>query len=136
MFIPTKYAAPDTLTTYHFGGTLYFQEDEEYRTQTLYPVALQVKPSPELDLTYFMQRDIYGDNPLTPDVVEPIIPAEFSVLIHNKGKGDADNVRMITEQPKIVENESGLLLSMEIVKSQVNGEPAQLVLSPTIANKS
>lgn len=135
LFIPTKYAAPDTLTTYHFGGTLYYQDDEEYRTQTLYPVALQVKPSPELDLTYFMQRDIYGDNPLTPDVIEPIIPAEFSVLIHNKGKGDADNVRMITEQPKIVENEKGLAVDFAIVSSSLNGGEKAMALDKSIATQ-
>lgn len=135
LFIPTKYAAPDTLTTYHFGGTLYFTEDEENRTQTLYPVALQVKPSPVLDLTYFMQRDIYGDNPLTPDVIEPVIPAEFSVLIHNKGKGEATNVRMITEQPKIVENQKGLMVDFKIVSSSLNGGEKAMALDKSIATQ-
>lgn len=83
LFIPTKYAAPENLTTYSFGGTLSFKDGSTTQNRSLFPVSLQVKPSPELDLTYFMQRDVYGDNPLTPDVVEPVIPAEFSVLIHN-----------------------------------------------------
>ena len=54
---------------------------------------LTVKPSPELDLTYFMQRDILGDNALTPDVIEKSVPAEFALLINNKGNGEATNVR-------------------------------------------
>ena len=82
-----------------------------------------------------MQRDIYGDNPLTPDVVEPIIPAEFSVLIHNKGKGDADNVRMITEQPKIVENEKGLAVDFAIISSSLNGGEKAMALDKSIATQ-
>ena len=133
LFIPTKYAAPETLTTYSFGGSLYFESAGKSQTRDLYPVKLQVKPSPELDLTYFMQRDIYGDNPLTKDVVEPIIPAEFSVLIHNKGKGEATNVRMITQQPRIVENEKGLMVDFAIVSSSLNGGETVMALDSTIA---
>ena len=135
LFIPTKYAAPDTLTTYSFGGNLYFREadSEEIMVRNLYPVKLQVKPAPELDLTYFMQRDIYGDNPLTKDVVEPIVPAEFSVMIRNNGNGDATNVRMLTKQPEIVENEKGLLIDFAIVSSSLNGKDVALALDSTIA---
>lgn len=135
LFIPTKYAAPDAVTTYSFGGNLYFREadNEEILVRDLYPVKLQVKPSPELDLTYFMQRDIYGDNPLTKDVIEPIVPAEFSVMIRNKGNGDATKVRMFTKQPKIVENEKGLLVDFAIVSSSLNGGEQTLALDETIA---
>lgn len=135
LFIPTQYAAPDTLTTYSFGGTLYMDFDGESRVSVLTPVSLQVKPTPVLDLTYFMQRDIYGDNPLTEAVVEPIIPAEFSVLIHNKGNGDATNVRMITKQPRVVENEKGLLADFAIVSSSLNGGEKAMALDSTIATQ-
>ncbi len=136
LFIPTKYAAPDTLTTYSFGGNLYFAEgDGDVQVRPLTAVKLQVKPSPELDLTYFMQRDIYGDNPLTKDEVEPIVPAEFSVLIYNKGKGDATNVRMLTQQPRIIENEKGLLVDFAIVSSSLNGGEKAMALDSTIATQ-
>ena len=135
LFIPTKYAAPETLTTYSFGGTLSFKGGSTTQNRSLFPVSLQVKPSPELDLTYFMQRDVYGDNPLTPDVVEPVIPAEFSVLIHNKGKGDANNVRMITKKPEIVENEKGLLIDFDIISSSLNGGEKTMALDDDIATQ-
>ena len=135
LFIPTKYAAPENLTTYSFGGTLSFKDGSTTQNRSLYPVSLQVKPSPELDLTYFMQRDVYGDNPLTPDVVEPVIPAEFSVLIHNKGKGDANNVRMITKKPEIVENEKGLLIDFDIISSSLNGGEKTMALDDDIATQ-
>ena len=135
LFIPTKYAAPENITTYSFGGTLSFKDGSTTQNRSLYPVSLQVKPTPELDLTYFMQRDVYGDNPLTPDVVEPIIPAEFSVLIHNKGKGDANNVRMITKKPEIVENEKGLLIDFDIISSSLNGGEKTMALDDDIATQ-
>ena len=136
LFIPTKYAAPDNVTTWSFGGSLSLTDgDGETQVRSLYPVSLEVKPSPELDLTYFMQRDIYGDNPLTKDVVEPVIPAEFSVLIHNKGKGDATNIRMFTKQPKIVENEKGLLVDFAIVTSSLNGGEKSMALDSLIATQ-
>ena len=135
LFIPTKYAAPENLTTYSFGGTLSFKDGSTTQNRSLFPVSLQVKPSPELDLTYFMQRDVYGDNPLTTDVVEPVIPAEFSVLIHNKGKGDANNVRMITKKPEIVENEKGLLIDFDIISSSLNGGEKTMALDDDIATQ-
>lgn len=135
LFIPTKHAAPETAMTYSFGGTLYFNDGTEDQVRSLYPASLVVKPTPDLDLTYFVQRDVYGDNPLTPDVTEPVIPAEFSVLIHNKGKGDATNVRMITHQPEIVENEKGLLVDFAIVSSSINGAPTMMALEDDIATE-
>lgn len=134
LFIPTKYAAPEGLTTWSFGGTLYFTDgDGNTQVRQLLPVSLQVKPSPDLDLTYFVQRDIYGDNPLTKDVIEPIVPAEFSVLIHNKGKGNASNIRMFTRQPQIVDNEKGLLIDFNIISSRLNDGETVLALDSTIA---
>ena len=135
LFIPTKYAAPENLTTYSFGGTLSFKDGSTTQNRSLFPVSLQVKPTPELDLTYFMQRDVYGDNPLTTDVVEPVIPAEFSVLIHNKGYGDANNVRMITKKPTIVENEKGLLIDFDIISSSLNGGEKTMALDDDIATQ-
>ncbi len=135
LFIPTKYAAPEESEKYSFGGTLtYLDPFTGYEvTRTLAPVTLTVKPSPELDLTYFMQRDIFGDDPLTTEV-EPMVPAEFALLINNKGYGDATNVKMVTNQPEIIENSKGLFINFEIVSSQVNGADATPTLGQTVTN--
>lgn len=103
------------------------------QARSLYPVTLTVRPTPELDLTYFVQSDVYGDNPLTPDVVEPVIPAEFTTLIHNVGKSKAANVRMLTHQPEITENEKGEPINFAIVSSSLNGEPKSMALRDDIA---
>ena len=136
LFIPTKYAAPTEPVEWSFGGTLSYLDPFTGLevTRELFPVTLTVKPSPELDLTYFMQRDIYGDDALTLDKVEPMVPAEFALLINNKGNGDATNVRMVTQQPEIIENEKGLYIDFEIVSSQVNGGEANLAFGKSIAN--
>lgn len=136
-FIPTKFAAPDEPMEYSFGGTLSYTDPFTGLevTRDLYPVVLTVKPSPNLELTYFMQRDVLGDDPLTKDVVEPMVPAEFSLLIHNVGKGEGKNIRMTTEQPQIIENEKGLLIDFELLSSQLNGEDKTLALDGNVTTE-
>ena len=133
LFIPTKYAAPEKAEVYSFGGSLYFNDGDKDQSRSLFPCSLTVKPSPELDLKYFMQRDLYGDNPLTEDVKEPVIPAEFTLLIHNKGMGEAQNVKVITHQPEVVENEKGLAADFAIVSSSLNGKDKAMALATDIA---
>lgn len=136
-FIPTKYAAETAPIDYAFGGTLTYTDPYTDLEVTRYiaPVTLTVNPSPRLELNYFMQRDVYGDDPLTMDVVEPSLPAEFSLLISNKGFGDASNVRMTTQKPQIVENEKGLLVDFQLLYSMLNGQEKDLPLGGSIATE-
>lgn len=133
LFIPTKKAAPTVETRYAFGGTLSYVDPFTGLevTRDLTPITLTVKPSPNLDLTYFMQRDIKGDDPLTKEV-EPSEEAEFSLLINNLGYGDATNVRMSTNQPEIVDNEKGLKVKFELMSSQLNGQEKTLALGGSV----
>lgn len=133
LYIPTRYAAPSEDTKYSFGGMLSYVDPYTGLevTRILAPVTLTVKPSPVLNLTYFMQRDIMGDDPLT-EAIEPCEEAEFSVLINNIGYGDANNVQMITEQPQIIENEKGLLIDFELMSSQLNGGEKTLALGGNV----
>lgn len=128
LFIPTKNAAPEVPKEYSFGGALSYLDPftNSVVTRDLFPVTLTVKPSPDLWLKYFMQRDVLGDNPLTKDVVEPSVDAEFSLLIHNKGAGEATNVKIASKQPEIVDNEKGLLITFEITGSSLNGAPKNM----------
>lgn len=134
LFIPTKYAAPTEAKEYSFGGTLSYIDPFTGLevSRDLYPVTLTVKPSPNLEMTYFMQRDILGDDALTTDVVEPMESAEFSLLINNVGYGDATDVRMVTEQPKIIENEKGLFIDFELLSSQLNGGEKTLAMGGSV----
>lgn len=134
LFIPTKFAAPTVEKRYSFGGTLSYVDPFTGLevTRILTPITLTVKPSPNLDLTYFMQRDVIGDDPLTEEI-EPCEEAEFSLLINNKGYGDANNVKMTTNQPQIIDNEKGLLIDFELMSSQLNGGEKTLALGGSVA---
>jgi large repetitive protein len=129
IFIPERGAAPNVPVSYSFGGTLSYLDPftGEIFSQRLFPVTLQVNPSPDLHIRYFMQRDILADDPFTEEV-EPSIPAELAVMIHNKGFGDAWSVNIESAQPRIIDNEKGLMIDFRIVGSNLGGKPTQLGL--------
>jgi len=128
LFIPSKAAAPIEPKVYYFGGTFSFIDPytSDELVYDLYPVDLTVHPSPDLHVDYFMQRDILGDDALTLDKVEPSIPAELGVIIHNKGAGIAKNVILETAEPKIIDNEKGLAIDFAMYGASFNGNEAQL----------
>ena len=129
-FIPTKQAAPEIAKVYSFGGSFSFIDPftDEFMTYNLYPVDITVNPSPDLYVNYFMQRDIIGDDPLTEDRIEPIVPAELGVIIHNRGAGTAKNVLLETAEPKIIDNEKGLAVDFAMYGAAFNGNERQLGL--------
>lgn len=131
-FIPTKYAAPIAATEYVFGGSLTFSVDGKERHADLAEQLMTVKPTPELNLDYFMQRDIIGDDAITKDVKEPSEEAEFAVLVSNVGYGDAENLRMVTAQPEMVDNEEALFLQYSITSSQLNGQEKSLAFGKSV----
>ena len=132
MYIPTDKAAPEHDLDYTFGGTVTFVDPYTGLTvsRELMPKTLTVRPAPQLYLDYFMQRDVLGDDPLTADVVEPSLPAEFALLINNRGAGDANNVKNSTAQPQITENEKGLLIDLALL----NGNDASLKMNEEYVN--
>lgn len=129
LFIPTKYAAPTEPQDYSFGGSFSYTDPATGLTVTrdLNPVTLTVNPSPQLELTYFMQRDVIGDDPLTEEV-ESMEPAEFALLINNKGYGEATNMSLTTQQPQIIDNQKGLAINFQLLSSQLNGQEKTLAL--------
>ena len=131
-FVPTKYAAPIVATDYIFGGNLTFSVDGKERHADLTEQIMTVKPTPELNLDYFMQRDVIADDAITKDVVEPSEEAEFAVLISNVGYGDAENLRMVTAQPEMVDNEESLFLQYSITSSQLNGQEKSLAFGKSV----
>jgi len=131
LFIPEKGAAPEVPVSYSFGGSFSYKDPYTGLTVTkpLNPVTLDVNPSPDLFLHYFMQRNILGDDPLTLDYIEPIVPAELGLMIVNNGYGVAKNVRVESAQPEIVDNEKGLAIHFALIGSNLNGEERQLGLT-------
>ena len=135
LFIPTHNAAPEEPVQYTFAGSISFTDPftGASMTRDLEVERLTVNPSPMLDLTYFLQRDILGDDPLTEGVVEPLVPSQFTLLVNNKGKGDATKVHMVTNQPEIIDNEKGLMIEFQVESSQLNGGDKTLAMGQSVA---
>ena len=53
---------------------------------------------------------------------EPTVPYNLAVMVANKGKGEARNVRIVSSQPQIIENEKGLAIEFKIIGTQVAGQ--------------
>ncbi|MDF1554171.1 MAG: FlgD immunoglobulin-like domain containing protein [Deferrisomatales bacterium] len=92
-------------------------------TLAVIPDTIIVRPDPQLEITYFQPRDVDGDDPFTPDLVETPIPFTLGVLVKNSGYGLARSVRIASEQPRIVENKQGLLLIAQLLGARIDDAP-------------
>jgi len=120
--IPTRNAAPDAPLQYYVGGTLSYTQSGTQMNMPLFPATILVKPDPKLVLDYFLVRDVYSDDPFTPDIIEPAEPFPLGLILKNEGKGTAYNVKIVSSQPKIVDNQKGLLIDFKIIGTQLNTE--------------
>ena len=122
--IPTRTAAPDAPTTYSVGGTLRYI-DPDSGQEVVVPLlgaSITVYPDPNLQLDYFWQRDVYGDDPHTEEV-ESSEPFAVGLIVSNTGHGTAKDFTITSAQPKIIENEKGLLVDFSILGTQVDVNP-------------
>ncbi|MCP4705501.1 MAG: hypothetical protein GY865_12945, partial [candidate division Zixibacteria bacterium] len=108
-------------TLYNVGATLTYTVGGEENVIEVNPDYIFVKPMPELTLDYFLPSDVYGDDPFTTEI-EPVIPFSLGVRVKNTGAGGAQNLKIDSAQPKIIDNDQGLLINFFIEGSEVNGE--------------
>lgn len=110
-------------TLYYVGATLSYMVGNEQKTVEVSPDYIFVKPMPELSLDYFFPKDVYGDDPFTPEI-EPPVPFTLGVRAKNIGKGVARDVKIESAQPKIREGENGqgLLVNFLIIESWINNQ--------------
>ncbi|MCP4671587.1 MAG: hypothetical protein GY857_09795 [Desulfobacula sp.] len=108
-------------TLYNVGATLTYTIGGEENVIEVNPDYIFVKPMPELTLDYFLPSDVYGDDPFTQEI-EPSIPFTLGVRVKNTGAGGAQNLKIDSAQPRIVDNDQGLLINFYIQGSEVNGE--------------
>ncbi len=109
-------------TLYYVGATLSYTIGGEEKVTEVTPDYIFVKPMPQIALDYFLPTDVYGDDAFTPEI-EPAVPFALGVRIKNNGHGVARNLKIESAQPKIIENEQGLLIGFAIEGSEVNGRP-------------
>lgn len=112
---------------YLVGATLKYRFGGEDTVLEVSPDVITVKPLPLLTLDYFLTQDVWADDPLTP-AVEPVVPFTLGVRVRNNGFTAAKNLKIDSAQPKIIENNQGLLINFLLTGSYVNDAPAQNTL--------
>ena len=111
----------DSGTLYYVGARLAYTIAGKEKVTEVTPDYIFVKPMPEIVLDYFLPIEVYGDDAFTPEI-EPPVPFSMGVRINNTGHGVAKHLKIDSAQPKIVENEQGLLIGFSIEGSEVNGK--------------
>ncbi|MEK8019657.1 MAG: hypothetical protein VSS75_022515 [Candidatus Parabeggiatoa sp.] len=109
-------------TLYYVGATLEYTLGGEAHTTQVTPDYIFVKPQPLLTLDYFLPHEVYADDAFTPEI-EPPEPFNLGVRVKNDGHGPAHHLKIDSAQPRIIENEQGLLIGFQILGSSVNDQP-------------
>ncbi|MBN1816684.1 MAG: hypothetical protein JW828_04945 [Sedimentisphaerales bacterium] len=121
LIVPTQDAAPIEQRTYYVGGKFSYRMDSRQIDMPLFPDDILVRPDAQLHVQYFHQKDVYSDDPFTPEV-EPAEPFNLGLRMINRGYGPAYRVSMSSGQPQIIENEKGLLVDFQVIRSQVGDQ--------------
>jgi hypothetical protein len=127
LIVPTPGSAGGTAegSIYYVGATVKYTVNGVEQTVELAPDFIRVRPMPSLQLQYFLPGDVYGDDPMTQTVSEPVVPFPLGVRVINHSPFAAARELMIQSgQPEIIDNEQGLLVDFRIIGCEVNGLPA------------
>jgi hypothetical protein len=125
--IPRDTAAQEVIRHYTVGGVIHYLQNGTEFNIPVENVAITVRPDASLVVKYFHQRDVLSDDPHT-DAIEPAIPYKLAAMVENNGHGEANNLRIISGQPQIVDNEKGLFIDFKVIATEVGGTP----LSPSL----
>eukprot|EP00733_Pompholyxophrys_punicea_P000071 Pompholyxophrys_punicea_v1_NODE_9_length_7618_cov_25.552288.p2 type:complete len:343 gc:universal NODE_9_length_7618_cov_25.552288:3711-2683(-) len=123
-----------SLVRYQAGGTVSYNMAGSSSFFSLNPTFFSVSPHASLKLSYFLPQLIYGDDPLTPLVLEPSLPANLCVFIENVGYGTASSFQIQSAQPRIVDNHKGLLAQFQVVSATVNNTSVLPQLTLTLGD--
>ncbi len=110
-------------TLYYVGARLSYSINGEEKITEVTPDYIVVKPMPQIALEYFLPEAVYGDDPFTLPI-EPPEPFSMGMRLSNTGHGLAENLKIDSARPVIVDNEQGLLIGFSIESSEVNGRTA------------
>ncbi|MCL2021639.1 MAG: hypothetical protein FWG81_05990 [Betaproteobacteria bacterium] len=119
LLIPAPGAAGDNPLgkKYLVGATLRYRFGGEDVVLEVTPDVITVKPLPMLTLDYFLTED-----------VEEAVPFTLGVRVKNNGHAAAKNLKIDSAQPRIIENEQGLLINFLLTGSYVDDMPVQNTL--------
>jgi|GEM_PF-2034177 len=131
--IPSDFAAPAEDTPYYISGEFQYSVDGNLIVVPLVPSEITVMPNASLDLKYFVERDVFGDDPFTPEE-EPSLPYNLGLLMTNQGAGEAREVRIAAAEPRIIENDRGLIIDFDLIGTQVGAEETSPSLNIELGN--
>ena len=123
LIIPTAGAGGEEGELYYVGAKVAYTLNGQANEVEVTPDFIVVKPQPMLTLDYFLPSEVYADDAFTPEVEVPV-PFTLGVRVSNTGAGAAHKMKIDSAQPRIVENEQGLLIDFEILGGYVSDEPA------------
>jgi subtilase family serine protease len=132
--VPSRDAAPLVPTRYFVSGQFSYSVNGTSVNVPLAPTEITVVPNPSLNLKYFLQREVFSDDPFTESVVEPAKPFDLGLIVQNNGAGAANNVRLTSAQPRIIENVRGLPIEFRIIGTELNANPRTPSLSLDFEN--
>ncbi len=112
---------------YLVGATLKYRYLGENAVLEVSPDVITVKPLPLLTLDYFLTENVLADDPLTAEI-EAVEPFTLGVRVKNAGFATAKNLKIDSAQPKIIENNQGLLINFKLTGSYLNDAPVQNTL--------
>jgi hypothetical protein len=85
LIVPAPGAAGESATgaIYYIGATVRYRVGGAEETVEIAPDFITVRPMPQLQLQYFLPGDVYGDDPMTTGVQEPVVPFALGVRVTN-----------------------------------------------------
>ena len=125
--IPSDAAAANGITAYLVEGTLSYVDNGYDVTVPILPTKITVYPGPNLQVQYFLQQNVYGNDPFSTQVTTPQ-PFALGLLVSNTGAGNAGDFTITSSQPQIIDNQKGLLVNFNIIGAQVGNQP----ISPSL----
>jgi hypothetical protein len=126
LIVPAPGAAGATAqgAVYVVGATITYTFGGEVQTVHVIPDNILVRPMPSLLFQYFLPGEIPGIDPAdpapAPDKGEPF---HFALRIVNRSPfASARKVKVESNQPEIIVNESALPLDLKIIGTRINGQ--------------
>lgn len=128
ILIPTLDASPTNgPALFLVSGTLSYRQGGTNISIPLASAPITVYPQPELLVRYFHERDVFSDDPFTPEI-EPSLPYSLALQVLNVGYGNARGLRIQGGRPQIVDNEKGLQIEFRTLATQIEDQ----ALSPSL----
>jgi len=118
---------------YHVSGELSYVAAGEQVRASLYPASITVLPKPQLEVKYFLERDVQGDDPLT-GTSGPATPFSLGMMVTNYGCGAASDVQIVSAQPRIVEDEQGGPIDFKIIGTHIGRDDVPPVLNAKLGD--